>query len=259
MNKNKFLKNFNFKKKKVLILGGLGLIGKDIVNTYLQLGAKVRVIDIKRDNKHNHNSSISYKYLDLTKNLSSEIIKKSLEGFGCPNIFINCSYPKTKDWEKNNFSFIKFRSLNQNLNSHLGSYTYFATVIADLMKNKKIKGNIVQFSSIYGVVGQDTNLYKGTKMRENISYAAIKGGIISVTKLMASYYGRYNIRINTICPGGVKDKQNKIFLKNYGKKTPLGRLAKKDEITKPVIFLSSEASSYITGATLIVDGGLTII
>ena len=61
------------------------------------------------------------------------------------------------------------------------------------MKNKKIKGNIVQFSSIYGVVGQDTNLYKGTKMRENISYAAIKGGIISVTKLMASYYGRYNI------------------------------------------------------------------
>ena len=75
MNKNKFLKNFNFKKKKVLILGGLGLIGKDIVNTYLQLGAKVRVIDIKRDNKHNHNSSISYKYLDLTKNLSSEIIK----------------------------------------------------------------------------------------------------------------------------------------------------------------------------------------
>ena len=101
MNKNKFLKNFNFKKKKVLILGGLGLIGKDIVNTYLQLGAKVRVIDIKRDNKHNHNSSISYKYLDLTKNLSSEIIKKSLEGFGCPNIFINCSYPKTKDWEKN--------------------------------------------------------------------------------------------------------------------------------------------------------------
>ena len=108
MNKNKFLKILIL-RKKVLILGGLGLIGKDIVNTYLQLGAKVRVIDIKRDNKHNHNSSISYKYLDLTKNLSSEIIKKSLEGFGCPNIFINCSYPKTKDWEKNNFSFIKFK------------------------------------------------------------------------------------------------------------------------------------------------------
>ena len=99
MNKNKVLKNFNFKKKKVLILGGLGLIGKDIVNTYLQLGAKVRVIDVKKVNQKNN---LSYKYLDLSKNLSKEIIMKSLQGFGCPNIFINCSYPKTKDWEKNN-------------------------------------------------------------------------------------------------------------------------------------------------------------
>lgn len=255
MSKKRFLKNFNFKNKKVLILGGLGLIGKDIVNTYLQLGAKVRVIDVKKVNQKNN---LSYKYLDLSKNLSKEIIMKSLQGFGCPNIFINCSYPKTKDWEKNNFSHIKFKSLNQNLNSHLGSYTFFATAIAELMKNRKIKGNIVQLSSIYGIIGQDLDLYQGTKMRENVSYSVIKGGIVSLTKLMASYYGRYNIRINTVCPGGVQDKQNKKFLKKYSKKTPLGRLAKKEEISKPVIFLSSEASSYITGSTLIVDGGLTI-
>lgn len=259
MTKQKFLKDFNFKNKKVLILGGQGLIGKDIVKTFLQLGAKVRVIDIKKNNqKISKKKTLSHKHLDLSKDLSKEVIMKSLERFGCPNIFINCSYPKTRDWEKNNFSHISFKSLNQNLNSHLGSYTYFASVIAELMKNRKIKGSIILFSSIYGLVGQDLDLYQGTKMRENVSYAVIKGGIVSLTKSMASYYGRYNIRINTVCPGGVQDKQNKKFLKNYGKKTPLGRMAKRTEITKPVIFLSSDASSYITGSTLIVDGGLTI-
>ena len=75
---------------------------------------------------------------------------------------------------------------------------------------------------------------------------------------MASYFGRYNIRVNTICPGGVYDSQNSKFLKNYSKLTPLGRMANKDEIIFPVIFLSSEASSYITGTTMIVDGGFTI-
>ena len=77
------------------------------------------------------------------------------------------------------------------------------------MKNKKIKGNIIQFSSIYGIVGQDLDLYKGTKMRENISYSVIKGGILSLTRSMASYYGPYGIRVNTICPGGIYDKQDK--------------------------------------------------
>ena len=262
MKNSKFITNFNFKNKKVLILGGSGLIGKDIVKNYLALGAKVRVIDINnkviKNLKVGKKSNLSYNFLDLSNNLSKEIIINSLKGFGCPNIFINCSYPKTQDWEKNNFSQIKLKSLNQNLNFHLGSYTYFAIVVAELMKNKKIKGNIIQFSSIYGIVGQDLDLYKGTKMRENISYSVIKGGILSLTRSMASYYGHYGIRVNTICPGGIYDKQDKKFVKNYSKKTPLGRMASKSEVTKPVIFLSSEGSSYITGTTLIVDGGITI-
>ena len=126
------------------------------------------------------------------------------------------------------------------------------------MRKKKVKGNIVQFSSIYGLIGQDPSLYKGTKIRENVSYAVIKGGIINLTRSMASYFGRYNIRVNTICPGGVYDSQNSKFLKNYSKLTPLGRMANKDEIIFPVIFLSSEASSYITGTTMLADGGFTI-
>ena len=103
-------------------------------------------------------------------------------------------------------------------------------------------------------------------MKENMPYSIIKGGIINFTRQMASYYGRNNIRINTICPGGIKglvkgvrNNQEKNFIKNYSNKVPLGRLANANEIAYPVLFLASDCSSYITGITLMVDGGWSII
>ena len=96
-------------------------------------------------------------------------------------------------------------------------------------------------------------------MRENVSYAMIKGGILNLIRQMASYYGDFNIKINCISPGGVKDKQNKRFIKNYSKEFLLRRMAHVDEIASVIAFLSMDASSYITGSNLVVDGGWTII
>ena len=92
-----------------------------------------------------------------------------------------------------------------------------------------------------------------------MTYAAIKGGIINLTRLMAAYYGEYNIRGNNICPGGVFQNQNSVFVENYSKKVPLHRMAKPEEIASTVLFLASEASSYITGATIMVDGGCNLM
>ena len=123
-----------------------------------------------------------------------------------------------------------------------------------------------EFGSIYGILGQDLSIYLNTKMEENMSYSIIKGGITNLTRQMASYYGKFNIRVNTICPGGIKgtvqgvmNKQEKNFVKNYSSKVPLSRLGNPNEISYPVLFLASEASSYITGSTLVVDGGWSII
>ena len=114
--------------------------------------------------------------------------------------------------------------------------------------------------SIYGIVGQDLNTYLGTDMKESMTYSIIKGGLTNLSRQMASYYGKFNIRINTVCPGGVEDlKQTSMFKKNYSKKTPLKRLAKPHEVASAILFLSSDASSYITGTSLIVDGGWTAI
>ena len=120
--------------------------------------------------------------------------------------------------------------------------------------------------SIYGLVGQDKSIYQGTKVSENLSYALAKGSIISLTKQMCSYYTRFGIRINNVCPGGVfddtvnkNDKQYKKLVSNYSKRSPIGRMAYPEEIANPIIFLASDNSTYISGSSLVVDGGWTAI
>ena len=186
-------------------------------------------------------------------------MNKIIKRYGTPNIFINCSYPHTKSWKKNSFSNVTIKSLQENVNLHMNSYIWLARLIAEKMKNKKISGSIIQLGSIYGVVGQNLNIYQGTNTKENITYSAIKGGIVNSTRLMASYYGKYKIRVNTICPGGIENKQSAKLKSQYASQVPLKRMCKTQEIPPAVIFLASEASSYVTGTTLMIDGGWTAI
>ena len=125
------------------------------------------------------------------------------------------------------FNRVSLKSVINNTNLHF-SYILCARVIAEEMKLKKINGSIIQFfSSTYGIVGQNPSLYRGTNLKENAIYSAIKGGIINQTKQMAAYYGKFNIRVMSISPGGIegkiagkKDKQNKKFINRYSKMTP---------------------------------------
>ena len=256
-----YLDNFNLSKKTVFIVGSNGLIGTEIVKSCLDAGAKIICFDIKKNQNLKNNKKIFYEKLNI-ENLDridiffNKIIKK----YGPPNCFVNASYPKTKDWSKNSYKKISLESFKKNTLIHMNSYIWIAKIIADsMLKNKINNGSIVQLSSIYGILGQDEELYKKTKMSESMSYAAIKGGINSSVRSMAAYYGKYNIRINSICAGGVFDFQNKSFVKKYNKKTPLKRMAKPNEIAMSSLFLLSDASSYITGTNLIVDGGFSIL
>ena len=127
-------------------------------------------------------------------------------------------------------------------------------------KSKNSDKSIIFIGSIYGLLGQDLSVYKNTKMRENMTYSIIKGGITNLTRQMASYYGKYNIRVNTLGPvAGLAAKQSKIFINNFLKKNPIKKLGKPSDVAGAAIFLSSEISTYITGSTIIIDGGWTII
>ena len=120
-------------------------------------------------------------------------------------------------------------------------------------------GVIVNISSIYGVVAPNFNIYEGTDMTSPANYAFAKGGMINYTRYMASYYGRFGIRVNAISPGGFQTDQPEVFIKNYSKQTLLGRMATDDDIKGAAVFLASDASAYITGQNLMVDGGWTAI
>ena len=121
-------------------------------------------------------------------------------------------------------------------------------------------GSLVNVASIYGVVGNDFTVYENTGgMTSPAAYSAIKGGVINFTRYLASYYGKYNVRVNTVSPGGVFDYQNETFVKQFESRVPLRRMAKPQEIAPGVAFLLSDDASYISGHNLMIDGGWTAI
>ena len=248
------------KKKIIYIVGGSGLVGLELVNQINTKLYDVTVLDLNKNKKFNNKTN--YQKFDCTK---IDLIKKNLNNFfkifGKPDVLINCSYPRTKNWSKVDFEKDNVEILKKNIEYHLNSYSIITQVTCNSIKKKG--GSIINVSSIYGTVGQDESLYEGTNIESNYIYSIIKSGIIGMTKSFAAHYGKYNIRINSISPGGIRDQNNKFqnirFIKNYSKKTPLKRLAKVSEIASPILFLASEGSSYITGTNILVDGGWTCI
>jgi len=133
--------------------------------------------------------------------------------------------------------------------------------VVKIMRLQK-SGNIINISSIQGAVGPNFPVYGETGMSSPVNYTYEKWGMVGFTKWLANYYGKFNIRANCISPGGygpgiVENKTKEEFIENYKRLTPLGRFAGDDDIKGPVIFLASEASSFITGQNLMVDGGWT--
>ena len=249
---------FDLRKKVVVVVGGAGLIGREIVKALSGLKSKVYIADIdKKAAEKIKIRGVKFIYLDIT---SEESIKKAFnEVYNSTkkiDVLINCAYPKTRDWGLK-LEDVPFDSWKENVNNHLGGYFLCSRAAAELMKKNK-KGVIINFASIYGVVAPDFSIYKGTNMTMPAAYSAIKGGVISFTKYLATYYAKYNIRANVISPGGVFNGQNSIFVKKYAKKTPLNRMANPEDIVGAVTFLASDASSYVTGQNLIIDGGWSV-
>ena len=249
---------FDLSKKVVVVVGGAGLIGREIVKALSGLKSKVYIADTdKKAAEKIKIKGVKFIYLDIT---SEESIQKAFnEVYNATkkiDVLVNCAYPKTRDWGLK-LEDVPFDSWKENVNNHLGGYFLCSRAAAELMKKNK-KGVIINFASIYGVVAPDFSIYEGINMTMPAAYSAIKGGVISFTKYLATYYAKYNIRANVISPGGVFSGQNSIFVKKYAKKTPLNRMANPKDIVGAVTFLASDASSYATGQNLIVDGGWSV-
>lgn len=256
------------KNKVIVFTGAAGLIGRHCTQKLLKEQAKLVLVDsdqrslksLEEKMKLEHpNSETMFEYIDISDEKSLDrLITSCLNKFDRIDCLVNCAYPRTADWHFK-FEDIVFGSWQRNVDMHLNSYFLISQKIAQQMMKQR-SGNIINFSSIYGLIGPDFSLYAGLdSMTMPAAYAAIKGSISNLTRYMASYLGAYNIRVNALCPGGVKDQQPESFVKKYEEKTPLKRMATVEDIYGSLFFLISDLSQYVTGVNLPVDGGWTCV
>ena len=242
------------KDKIIIVAGGYGLIGKAIVNDIVKKGGVAVNADISANDDLTKNSI----KLDITDEASiKSVIEDVYNHYKKIDGLVNTAYPRTKDWG-DVFEKIKIESWRKNVDMQMNSIFYICQQVLNYMQ-KASSGSIVNLASIYGIVGNDFTLYEGLGMSSAAAYSAIKGGIINFTRYLASLYGKYNIRVNCVSPGGIFDHQNPTFVERYNEKVPMRRMGNPDDIAQPVSFMLSNEAKYITGHNLVVDGGWTAI
>ena len=275
INSNKYKNTiFSLENKFAIVIGGLGQIGINSVKILLDAGAKVEIIDfvensdskrakdLKKEYKEN---SIFFSQLDITDEPAvKKKIKDSHMKFGKIDILINHAHfkgdPKKLKPHSEFFSSFEnypFEIWKQTIDVNLNGLFLVTRSVCSFMKKQK-SGVIINTASTYGMVSPNKSIYGDSGINSPISYAVTKASILNFSRYLSTHLADYNIRVNTLTPGGVENsKQTQDFKKNYSKLTPIKRLSKDNEYQGAILFLASDASSYMTGSNLIIDGGWT--
>lgn len=244
--------------KVIIVTGANGLIGREIIRELEEHDAIIIAADIAFNTNKVSKNKAEFR-LDLSKNESiDELIQYAIDNFDRIDGLINAAYPRTKDWGRYKFEDTPFSHWKDNIELQLDSVFYLDQQILKVMEKQK-SGSLVNFGSIYGIVGNDFTIYEDYGGSSPAEYCAVKGGIINLTRYLASYFGKYNVRVNCVCPGGIWDNQRPEFVKNYNHRCPMKRMGNPDDIAPLCLFLVSDGAKYITGQIIAADGGWTAI
>ncbi|GAB4422905.1 MAG: SDR family oxidoreductase [Anaerolineales bacterium] len=267
---------FDLTGRAAIVTGGAGLLGKEFCKTLAEAGASVMVADLDGEEaKTVAQSLVSSGYaaasfpLDVTRIESSrELASVTVKEFGRLDILVNSAAldPKfdpdaaAKGIAPGAFEDYPLEQWNVAINVNLtGMFLVTQACVMPMLEQGK-KGSIINICSTYGLNGPDQRIYIKNGQRvayKPVYYTTTKAGVMGFTKYLAAYYAGTNIRVNALTPGGVFNDHEEYFVKNYSAKTIMGRMAEKDEMNGALLFLASDASSYMTGNNVVVDGGWT--
>jgi NAD(P)-dependent dehydrogenase (short-subunit alcohol dehydrogenase family) len=252
--------------KVVVISGGAGLLGREFARAGLAQGAIVVLAD--RDlrgavraaralNRRLRTTNAVGLRLDITSAVSIDrLIAAVRRRFGRVDALVNAAYPRNARYGRDLFA-VRYQDFCENLNMHLGGYFLASQRFARFFL-KQGSGNIVNVASVYGVIAPRFELYKGLRMEMPVEYAAIKAGLLHLTRYFAKRLKGSNIRVNAISPGGIEDGQDRRFLQRYRKYCLSKGVLAAADIGGALVFLLSDASRYVNGQNIIVDDGFSL-
>ena len=272
----KIQEKFDLKDRVAIVTGGAGLLGAEFCKTLAEAGASVAVVDLNMEAAKKIANTLNkdgYRVkgfgTDITKPDSvKRLVASVLSDFGRLDLLVNSAAldPKfdpdaaSKGIAPGNFEDYPLDQWNAALNVNLTGMFLITQACVKPMIEQGRKGSIINICSTYGLNGPDQRIYIKDGKRvafKPVYYTVTKAGVLGFTKYLAAYYADTEIRVNALTPGGVFNNHEEYFVKNYSAKTILGRMARKDEMNGALLFLASDASSYMTGNNVVVDGGWT--
>lgn len=275
-NNMRIQEKFDLTRRVAIVTGGVGLLGAEFCRTLAEAGAAVAVVDLNGPAAQavaDTLTSSGYKALPVPTDITQPdsvkaAIERVLSAFGRIDVLVNSAAldPKfdpdavTKGITPGAFEDYPLELWNSALDVNLtGMFLMTQACVKPMIEQGK-KGSIINICSTYGLNGPDQRIYvkEGKRVAfKPVYYTVTKAGVMGFTKYLAAYYAGTEIRVNALTPGGVFNNHEDYFVKNYSAKTILGRMANKDEMNGALLFLASDASSYMTGNNVVVDGGWT--
>lgn len=275
---NMLQEKFCIKEKVCIITGGAGLLGRQHAVAVLEGEGIPVLLDISGEALNDANVYLKNRYPDAEVELYEvditdekklkEVREELLRKYGHIDILINnaANNPKMEEYSANlgNIRFDNFpmKIWQDDLAVGLTAAFLCSKVFGRAMEEKR-EGIILNISSDLGIIAPDQRIYRKEGIDEKeqmikpVTYSVIKHGLIGLTKYLASYWADKNIRVNAVCPAGVENGQEEEFIKKLTNLVPMGRMARIDEYQCTVLYMISDASSYMTGSTVIIDGGRT--
>jgi 2-deoxy-D-gluconate 3-dehydrogenase len=269
---------FGLVGKNIIVTGAGGLLGKAFSQALSGAGAKLYLLDVDEIRLRETCDSITCNggaaekiSCDITSKEDVDSTVEKIADSGRIDALVNSAAidpkldkGKFEDLAEGSwFSVYPLEKWNSSLNVNLtGTFLVTQAVCRIMEKQDSGRGSIVNISSTYGLVGPDQAIYEskgGRTYYKPVDYSVTKAGVLGFTRAVAAFYSGTNIRVNALSPGGVENLQEDEFIRRYSSKTILGRMAHVDDFRGAIIFLCSDASSYMTGANLVIDGGWTAI